>query len=527
MKTKIRLSIISITAVSLALFPGCKSIQERRIHERTDQDRASMDQTREGYDTLGRKWGEAETPKAVAEPQRVTPQATAPGVYLVNLGKTGASAVGVGEQIQYELTAIAASEVGDVTVIDVMPAGVSYVSSEPEAARDGNKLVWKFDKMSVGESKTMRVTLKAVREGEIVNCATVSAVPRVCVTTVVGQPKLEIKKTGPETAQFGSDITYTITVQNTGNSVAKDVVVTDVVPDGLSSSTGQKEIRFEVGNLAPGESKAIPVVLHAEKTGKYLNKAFATSSNAGRVEGEAPNATAITQSAVKIVKSTQDKNLFINRAATYDIEVSNPGDTDLTGVVVTDTADSRTVIATAEGASVTGDTAKWNLPTLPAGQKKNLTIKIISKVPGRFGDTASVTTDQGLHDSAQDYSEWRGVTGVLVELVDDPDPIQVNEVSTYTIKVTNQGSSVDIRDLNIVVTVPSELEVVPNSISDSGTLSGSTITWPTTPTVAPKAVVTHTYTAKGVKAGDARTKVAVTTSLRPEPIEKFESTTIY
>jgi uncharacterized repeat protein (TIGR01451 family) len=462
-----------------------------------------------------------------AAPAEPTPAVAQGGSYLVALSKKAPGLVAVGDTFTYDLTATAQSDVADATVFDTVPAGASYVSSEPAAPQDGNRLTWKLGDMGKGESRSIKVTLKAEKQGELTYCASVSAVPRVCVTTTVGMAQLAIRKTGPETAQVGSNVIYNITVQNTGDSVAKDVVVTDVVPDGLSSSTGQKEIRFEVGNLAPGESKTIQVVLHADKTGKYLNRAFATSSNAGKVEGETPNATAIAQSAIKIAKRTQDKNLFINRAATYDIEVSNPGDTDLTGVVVTDTADSRTVIATAEGASVTGDTAKWNLGTLPAGQKKNLTIKILSKVPGRFTDTALVTSDQGLHDSAQDYSEWRGVTGVLVQLVDDPDPIQVNEVSTYTIKVTNQGSTVDIRDLNIVVTVPPELEVVPGSISEGGTVSGTTITWPTTPTVAPKAVVTHAYTAKGVKAGDARTKVAVTTSSRQDPIEKFESTTIY
>jgi uncharacterized repeat protein (TIGR01451 family) len=527
MKTGIQTSVIYpfATAVCVVLLASCESIRERHIYERTDPNRTSIDQTRDAFDTLGRKWGEAETPKPVAAGQPAVPQSTAPANYLVNLTKTAPRVVGMGEPFNYDLTVTAQTDVADVTVIDMMPQGLSYISSEPEAARDGNKLIWKFDGLNRGESRTIRVTVKGESAGELVNCATVSATPRVCFTTVVGKAQLALKKTGPETAELGSDVTYNIVVQNTGNSVAKDVVVTDSVPDGLSSATGQKELKSEVGNLAPGESKSIPVVLHADKSGRYLNKALATASNAEKVEGEAP--TTIVHGAVKITKSTQDKNLFINRTATYNIEVSNPGDTELTGVVVTDTADSRTVIATAEGATVTGNTAKWNLGTLAAGEKKNLTVKIVSKVPGQFTDTAMVTTDQGLHDSANDLSEWRGVTGVLVEAVDDPDPIQVGEVSTYTIKVTNQGSTVDIRDLNIVVTVPPELEVVPGSISEGGTLRGSTITWPTVPTVAPKAVVTHTYTAKGVKAGDARTKVAVTTSSRQDPIEKFESTTVY
>jgi uncharacterized repeat protein (TIGR01451 family)/fimbrial isopeptide formation D2 family protein len=447
------------------------------------------------------------------------------GSYLMGLSKNAPALVTVGDTFTYDITATAQADAGDVTVADTVPSGASFVSSDPAAAQDGNRLAWKLGNMAKGESKTIKVTLKADQQGDLNYCATVSAVPRICVTTTVGKAALALKKTGPETAALNTDVTYNLTVQNTGNTPARDVVVTDNVPDGMSTASGQKQIKLEVGNLGPGESKSMPVVLHADNRGKFLNKAVATSGNAGQAEAEAP--TTIVAAAVKITKTTQDTRLFINRAATYEIEVSNTGDVDLTGVAVTDTADSRTVIATAEGATVNGSIAKWDVGTLPTGQKKNFTVKVISKVPGRFTDTASVSADQGLHDTAQADTEWRGVTGILVEAIDDPDPIQVGEVSTYTIRVTNQGSTVDISDLKVVVTVPPELEVVPNSASDNATVSGNTITWPTTAAVPPKGVVTHTYVAKGVKAGDARTKVAVTTSARPDPIEKFESTTVY
>jgi uncharacterized repeat protein (TIGR01451 family) len=301
--------------------------------------------------------------------------------------------------------------------------------------------------------------------------------------------------------------------------------VTDPLPEGFSSPNGQKELSFDVGTLDPGQSKPLQVTWRADKRGKFINKAFATSSNAGKAESQAP--TTIVQGGVKITKITKDKSLFINRAATYQIEVANTGDVDLTGLVVTDKAAPETVIATAENASVTGTTATWKLGTLPAGQKKALQIKILSKVPGRFTDTATVSTDQGLGDSAQDFSEWRGVTGVLLEMVDDPDPIQVGETTKFTVRVTNQGSSIDISNLNIVATLPPELEIVPNTVSDGGVVDGKKITWPVAPRVAPRAVVTRTYIVKGVTAGDARTKISITTSMRPEPIESIESTTVY
>ena len=50
------------------------------------------------------------------------------------------------------------------------------------------------------KAKSAKITVKADAEGELVNCATVTAIPRVCVSTLVGKPQLAITKTGPATA---------------------------------------------------------------------------------------------------------------------------------------------------------------------------------------------------------------------------------------------------------------------------------------------------------------------------------------
>jgi len=431
----------------------------------------------------------------------------------------------MGDQFTYELAVTAKDDVAGTTVMDSVPAGASFVSSDPAATQDGSKLTWNLGDISQGQTKVVKVTLRADHEGELQHCATVSALPRACVSTTVGRPNLTLKKTGPEMAMVGQEVPYTLIVENSGNTTAKNVVVTDTVPDGLSSAGNQTQLSFTVGDLAPGASKTISVPLKAEKRGKVCNKAVATFGDSGKVTAEV--CTTIVQAGIKVTKTAKDKTTFVNRAAAYDIEVSNVGDVDLTGVVLTDTSAEPTVIATAEGATVNGNTATWNIGELKAGAKQSFTVKVLSRTPGKFCDTASVTTTQGIVSSAQDCTEWRGITGVLLEFSDNPDPIQVGETTTYTIKVTNQGTTSDIADLNIVVVLPAELDVVPGTISDGGTVDGKTVTWPTIPNVTPKGNVVRTYIAKGLKAGDARSKAAITTSQRKQPIEQFESTTIY
>jgi uncharacterized repeat protein (TIGR01451 family) len=538
MKAKFLVSIKSglLLLGAICLPVGCASVKERDVTETTDPNRHSMVQVEEGYDTFGRRWGTAETSQKVAEapPPKTTPirtEAPAPSKQLcaaittglVNMTKTMPAEVSLGQEFMYELNLTAVACAGNVIVTDRIPNGAAYVRSEPAAQVQGELLIWKFSEMDARASISIKVWLKAEREGTLTSCATLSADPRLCASTFVGKPLLSIEKTGPATALLNSDVAYNIVVANKGTAIARNVVVTDEIPDGLSHSSGQSRLTFNVGDLAPNQSKAIPVTLKAVKRGKFCNNAIAVATNVGKVSDDA--CTTVVQPGLKIVKSTTDNQLLINRTASYDIEVSNTGDTPLTGVVVSDSAAAETSIVSAQGGSINGNTATWNIGPLGVGQKRTLNVKIMSKTPGRFCNTASVTSGEGLKDSSQACSEWIGVTGVAVEVVDDPDPIQVGETTTFTIRVTNQGSTIAIQDLVIKAFFPEE--TTPSTASGGGTVSGKNVTWPPVASVPAKQTVTYTIQAKGVKAGDSRMRVEVTTRVRQTPITELESTTVY
>jgi uncharacterized repeat protein (TIGR01451 family) len=335
---------------------------------------------------------------------------------------------------------------------------------------------------------------------------------------------LAVEKSGPATAILGEDVVYYVRVTNKGTAMARGVRAVDTFPEGMTHWSNQRTLTVESFDLAPGASTTnIAVRLKAAQRGKWCNVVAAEASNAPKVTAEA--CTVVQQPGVKIVKTTTDNSLLINRTATYAIEVSNTGDTTLTGVTVSDVAATGTQIVAAEGGSVSGNTATWNVGELKAGEKKSLTVKIRSADPGKFCNTASVSTASGLKDSSQACTEWIGVTGVLVEVVDDPDPIQVGETTTFTIRVTNQGSTKDIQDLKVVAKLPAEMD--PQSASGNATVAGKTVTFPTVPALAPKASVTYTIVGKALKAGDSRLEVEVTTRGRQAPITELESTTIY
>jgi uncharacterized repeat protein (TIGR01451 family) len=458
----------------------------------------------------------------VAQAKPAPAPAPAPNCSVINSGlvhmtKTMPAETSLGQPFTYELKPMAVGCAGNVAVTDQIPEGASLVATEPQASVSGNTLVWNLGNMDAGESRTLKVTVKPEREGALASCATVKADPRVCAKTVVGKPRLAIDKTGPEVAQLGSDVAYNIVVKNVGTAVAKNVVVADKVPAGLG---GVREIPTTVGDLAPGASKTIPVTLKAAERGRHCNVAVATASNTASVENDA--CTLVVKPGLKLEKSGAAEQL-VNKQVTYTVKASNTGDTDLTGVVVTDTAPAQTRIVSAQGAAVAGNTAKWSIGTLKAGESKTFEVVVTSAQMGRWCNAASISTKEGLRENAEACTVWKGVPGVLLEVVDNPDPIPIGETTTYTIRVTNQGNA----DLtNLATAYESDDETVPVS-SAQGTVSGKKVTFPTVPVLKSKQSFTYTIVVKGTAAGDARQKVTLTGSSLKLPVVEEESTTVY
>ena len=170
----------------------------------------------------------------------------------------------------------------------------------------------------------------------------------------MGKPVLAIVKSGPEMAQLGTDVNYNVVVSNKGNAVAQQVVVTDTIPDGLTHSSGQRQLTFQVGDLG-----SQPVQVHpGDAPGRQARQGLQRRGGGLEQRGQSRSRSLHDHRAggLKIVKNTNDKQLLINRAATYSIVVSNIGDVPLTGVVVTDTAAPETSIASADGGRASGNT---------------------------------------------------------------------------------------------------------------------------------------------------------------------------
>ena len=243
------------------------------------------------------------------------------------MNKTMPPEASLGGEFMAELHLTAQACAGNVVVHDTVPANASYVRSEPAATVDGNLLTWQIGNLEAGESRDIKLWLKAEQEGMIVNCASVSAEPRTCAATRVVHPAIQLLKQAPAEVVICDPIPMTLTVKNTGSSALTGVKVNDSLPEGLTSD-GKSSLAFDAGNLAPGDTREFKFNAMASKTGEFVNKA--TASTVQGVKADA-SSTTVVREPVLTVACTAPEQRYMGRPFDVTFTVANKGDTAAVG----------------------------------------------------------------------------------------------------------------------------------------------------------------------------------------------------
>jgi uncharacterized repeat protein (TIGR01451 family) len=166
----------------------------------------------------------------------------------------------------------------------------------------------------------------------------------------------------------------------------------------------------------------------------------------------------------------------------------------------------------------------WDLGGLAANSPQELCATFTSAAAGTFAFNATAKGACAKPVSTSCETKVVGVSALLLNKGDDPDPIQIGEETTYYVRVTNQGSK-DDTNVKVVVEFPNELK--PVSADNGGTISGQTVTFPPFPRLTPKQVFEYHVKAKGVAVGDVRVKFIRTSTDIPAPTTAEESTRVY
>jgi uncharacterized repeat protein (TIGR01451 family)/fimbrial isopeptide formation D2 family protein len=340
--------------------------------------------------------------------------------------------------------------------------------------------------------------------------------------TTAATADLAITKTGPGTAQAGTNVSWQLQVENLGPSdAAGPVTVHDAVPSdvtvtavdggtdwscGTPSNTIDCTIAGGVAANATVSTITVTGTLDSAATGTLTNTATVSSPTADPVTANnSATATSTTGTGTTLsVTKTLRGSFTPGTDATYRVTVQNAGTADATAVVVRDPLP--TGLTYGSFASVTGSWSRDTSATDPtfdlAGSLRpnataviDLTVHVASDVRGDVVNTAYAAAT----NAAEQNGRWTNSSTPLTTLSATKSHSVASVVAggtfDWTIDVTNQGPS-DLVTAD-TSTVTDTLPVGVTYVGSSGDGVGPANGWSTTGPHA-SGVITWTSTSPAV-----------------------------
>lgn len=442
--------------------------------------------------------------------------------------KTAPEWVQVGQAFDYhiKLTNVSDATLKDVKLWDQVIKELKVTEADPQVSRiQGNWHVWDIGTLDSGDSQTVKLRAMATGECVLNPCAEVTyRMEQVCTTINVVQPSLQITKDIPSERLVCDTIPVTLVVKNVGTGQACNVIVTDPLPDGLSTMDNKKVLTFAAGTLNAGESRSFEAQLKASQTGTYQNKAVAEADGGLRAESN-ETTTVVTKPDLSVAKTGPEMR-YVGRPVTYQITVLNGPEATAENTVLTDTLPAgATFISASEGGNVQGNKVVWNLGTLKPRDSRTVSVTVKSDKPTTLNNAASVTATCG-EASGSATTEVRGIPAILLEVVDLEDPIEVGNNVTYEITVTNQGSAMGT-NIDVKAMLPQQQSYADSMGPTDASVEGRTINFAPLKTLDPGAKAVYRVTAKVNGTGDVRFRVTMNSDQLTEIVEETEATRQY
>ena len=355
----------------------------------------------------------------------------------------------------------------DVIIVDQLGSDLKYVSSSDGGVWDEktNTVTWIVD-LSKGETKTLNVVATVVGYGNVTNSLTVgNKTSKINVTVPEITPDKTVDNENPN---FGDNVTYTIVVSNDGIADAKNVVVKDVLAEGL------KFIEANYNGVYDELTRTVTWIVdinakdHVDLTIKVTVEDYGVLTNNVTV-GNKTSSVNITVPEIIPNKTADIENPNFGDEVTYTVNVTNAGKVNANNVVVHDVLGEGLELISADGGvydSITR-TITWTV-NLNSGETKSF--KVVAKVIGYGNVTNSLVV--GNKTSAVDVD----VPEIIPSKDADNKYPNFGDSIDYTITVNNIGKA-DAKHVVVVDRLDKGLKYVSSSHNGVYDEAAHTVTW--------------------------------------------------
>ncbi len=252
----------------------------------------------------------------------------------------------------------------------------------------------------------------------------------------VAQPGMDVNKTCPDSALVGDTITYSISIENTGNETLN---ITSVV-DTVNGHTGVNITGLFPASVAAGATvtRDFEYTVLANDPDPLPNSVTVTAQGAvshATLTGSASCETDILHPEISITKTCPETSA-VGDDITYEITIENVGDEALEGIEVTDTVNGNAAV----------DISNLFVDTLAPGASDSaqFVYDADGTEPDPLPNSATVTangsiSDEAVTDTDSCQTDITHAPGIDVEK-SCPESVPFGEDIEYTITVENTGN---------------------------------------------------------------------------------------
>jgi len=168
----------------------------------------------------------------------------------------------------------------------------------------------------------------------------------------------------------------------------------------------------------------------------------------------------------------------------------------------------------------------WNLEELPHGETGLVEVVVMPVDLGPQKIVAAARSADGLAAQAEHVCEVEGLAALSFEVTDSEDPIEVEGLTEYVIRVGNQGTK-PATGVRLAATLLGDLEPVDARGPAGHRVENHVVLFEPLASLAPAEDAIYRVRVRGRSAGDQRVQIQLMSADQPAPITKEEVTRVY
>ena len=244
-----------------------------------------------------------------------------------------------------------------------------------------------------------------------------------------------------------------------------------------------------------------------KRAGTYTNNAVVLAD--GNINVQSPQVSTIVRQPKLNITKTGPETQYLDREVTYEISVTNTGDWPAVNTLIEDEIPPGVAFVKAsQGGVIIQNKVMWKVAKLNPGATAKTSVTYMPKNIGTVVDTAKASAVCADTVSVTAQTQVKGVSAILLEVIDLADPVRIGNTTTYRIIVTNQGSAV-ATNIAVKAMLEPQMEYVSSIGATNGSFAGDTVTFAPLPSLAPKTRARWEVTVKAKALGDVRFKATM------------------